>query len=101
MTPPEALSAEDVVERLRLVAAWHDEESRDVMSQAASLLSRLLTERRECAEALEPFKKAADVKLCGEWRDDQRFAQTDVGFYLNFGDLRRAASAFDKVKEKM
>jgi hypothetical protein len=44
-------------------------------------------------EALEPFAKAADVKLCGEWRDDEHFGQTDVGFYLTFGDLRRARAA--------
>lgn len=44
-------------------------------------------------KALEPFAKAADVKLCGEWKDDERFGQTDVSFYLTFGDLRRARSA--------
>ncbi|QWY83249.1 hypothetical protein [Rhizobium phage RHph_X2_25] len=48
---------------------------------------------RMLKEALEPFAKAADVKLCGEWRDDERFGQTDVSFYLTFGDLRRARAA--------
>lgn len=43
--------------------------------------------------ALAPFAKAADVKLCGEWRDDQHFGQTDVTFHLTFGDLRRARAA--------
>jgi hypothetical protein len=45
--------------------------------------------------ALEPFAKAADVKLCGEWNDDECFGQTDVGFYLSFGDLRRARAALE------
>ncbi|NSX90088.1 hypothetical protein [Agrobacterium tumefaciens] len=43
--------------------------------------------------ALLPFSKAAEIKLCGEWHDDERFAQTDVGFHLTFGDLRRARTA--------
>ncbi|MEJ8308547.1 hypothetical protein [Agrobacterium larrymoorei] len=47
----------------------------------------------EMQAALLPFSKAAEIKLCGEWRDDERFAQTDVGFYLTFGDLRRARAA--------
>ena len=50
-------------------------------------------------EALEPFKKASEIRLCGEWRDDQRFAQTDVGFHLTFGDLRRAASVLAALQE--
>lgn len=45
------------------------------------------------AAAVAPFARAADIKLCGEWRDDQTFGQTDVAFYLTFGDLRRAKSA--------
>jgi|GEM_PF-4501603 len=49
-------------------------------------------------EALEPFAKAADIKLCGEWKDHERFSQTDVGFHLSFGDLRSARAA---LKEKV
>lgn len=44
-------------------------------------------------EALEPFAKAADIKLCGEWRDDQSISRTDVAFSITFGDLRRARAA--------
>jgi hypothetical protein len=51
------------------------------------------TEMKRLREALLPFSKAADIKLCGDWRDDERFAQTDVGFHLTFGDLRRARQA--------
>ena len=50
---------------------------------------------KDAVKVLEPFAKAADIKLCGDWRDDERFAQTDVGHYLNFGHLR-AARAFIK-----
>lgn len=46
-------------------------------------------------DALEPFAKAADIKLCGDWRDDERFAQTDVGHYLTFGHLRAARAALE------
>lgn len=48
-------------------------------------------------EALTPFAKAGEIKLCSEWRDDERFAQTDVGFYLNFGHLRRAAQVLKEA----
>lgn len=48
-------------------------------------------------EALTPFAKAGEIKLCGEWRDDERFAQTDVGFHLNFGHLRRAAQVLKEA----
>ena len=44
-------------------------------------------------EALRPFAEAADIKLCGEWADHEYFGQTDVGFALTFGDLRRAREA--------
>ncbi|NTA48117.1 hypothetical protein G6L34_08400 [Agrobacterium tumefaciens] len=48
-------------------------------------------------EALTPFAKAGEIKLCGEWRDDDRFAHTDVGFHLNFGHLRRAAQVLKEA----
>jgi hypothetical protein len=51
-------------------------------------------------EALEPFAKAADIKLCGEWADDKHFGQTDVGFHLTFGDLRRARAAIAAMVTK-
>jgi hypothetical protein len=54
-------------------------------------VERLSMENRQLREALVPFAKAGEIKLCGEWRDEERFAQTDVGFHLNFGHLRRAS----------
>jgi hypothetical protein len=51
------------------------------------------SEQDALREALEPFARAADVRLCGEWGDDEHFGQTDVAFYLTFGDLRRARAA--------
>jgi DNA-binding FadR family transcriptional regulator len=47
-------------------------------------------------EALRPFAEAADIKLCGEWEDNEHFGQTDVGFHLTFGDLRQARAALNK-----
>ena len=52
----------------------------------------------ELQEALKPFAKAADVKLCGEWRDDERFGHTDITFHLTFGDLRAARRALEQSK---
>ena len=52
----------------------------------------------ELQEALKPFAKAADVKLCGEWRDDERFGHTDITFHLTFGDLRAARRALEASK---
>jgi hypothetical protein len=54
-------------------------------------------EVKRLREALEPFAKAGEVKLCGEWRDDERFGHTDVTFYLTFGDLRRAREALKET----
>lgn len=84
--------------------AWLTETEETPLSdleRLAEAFARFDTERtatleRENAalrEALEPFAKAADIRLCGEWRDDQHFSQTDVGFHLTFGDLRRARTA--------
>jgi DNA-binding FadR family transcriptional regulator len=50
-------------------------------------------------EVLEPFVIASDVKLCGEFGDGDRFGQTDVNFYLTFGDLRRARAALKAAQE--
>lgn len=55
--------------------------------------ARLIAAAPALYEALEPFAKAAEIKLCGEWADDKHFGQTDVGFYLTFGDLRKALAA--------
>ena len=49
--------------------------------------------------AVEPFAKAADVKLCGnDWPDDAHFGRTDVQFYLTFGHLRTARQAYEDTK---
>ena len=54
-----------------------------------------IAERDRMREALEPFAKAADIKLCGEWQDRERFCRTDVGHYLTFGHLRAARAALN------
>lgn len=65
----------------------------DFGTAVASALQLLMDENRGLRDALEPFAKAAEIRLCGEWRDDQKFGMTDVGHHLTFGDLRRARTA--------
>ena len=51
--------------------------------------------RMEGAKALEPFAKAAEVRLCADddyWTDNKSIQGTDVASYITFGDLRRAAA---------
>jgi hypothetical protein len=46
--------------------------------------------------ALEPFAKAADIRLCAGddyWTDDKSTQGTDIAFHIKFGDLRRARAA--------
>lgn len=43
--------------------------------------------------ALGPFSEAAEIKLCGGWRNDESIQKTDVAFHIKFGDLRRARAA--------
>lgn len=64
--------------------------------KAAATITALRKRVEELEEALKPFAKAGGVKLCGEWRDDERFGHTDVTFYLTFGDLRRARSLLSR-----
>jgi hypothetical protein len=67
---------------------------RDVAAEETATLIEDLRQQVERLEtALAPFAKAADVKLCGVWGDEEHFGQTDVGFYLTFGDLRAARAA--------
>lgn len=70
--------------------AWS---SRELCGKAATEIERLTAQVEAMREALEPFAKAADIKLCGEWRDDEHFSQTDVGYHLRFGHLRNARAA--------
>lgn len=47
-------------------------------------------------EALEPFAKAANIRLCGDddhWTDEKSIQGTDIAFHIKFGDLRRARAA--------
>lgn len=75
--------ADDLVEanRARRVA----EAQRD---EALATVARL-------REALGPFAKAAEVKLCGEFADSDFFHRTDIGAHLVFGDIRRARAALE------
>lgn len=41
-------------------------------------------------EALRPFAKTADIKLCGDWRDDESIQGTDLAYHVKFGLLREA-----------
>jgi hypothetical protein len=50
---------------------------------------------QELMEALGPFAAAAEIKLCGEWADDQKFGHTDIGHHLTFGHLRKARAALN------
>lgn len=52
----------------------------------------------ECRVALKPFADAAEIKLVGDWKDKEHIGQTDVGFHVKFGDLRRAHRAL-KTKD--
>ncbi|NBW15810.1 MAG: hypothetical protein EBR82_48270 [Caulobacteraceae bacterium] len=61
--------------------------------QACNIDRAAAARLRELEAAVEPFAKAADIKLCGEWRDDQSIQPTDTAFYVTFGDLRRARRA--------
>lgn len=79
---------------------WHENDAEAIAawnrraSQAAPAPSDGLR------EAMEPFAKAADIRLCGEWRDDEKISQTDVPFYITFGDLRRARAALAKIAQE-
>lgn len=53
---------------------------------------------REAVEVMEPFAKAGAIKLCGEWKDHEYIGGTDVGFYLYFGDIRRARDFLAKLE---
>lgn len=82
-----ALSDEEVHANARFIAA-----SANLASHAPALKAAL-EENARMREALKPFAKAADIKLCGEWRDDQSIQPTDTAFSITFGHLRAARRA--------
>ena len=71
--------AADEIERLRAANAKAEAEN-------ATLRTRLA----EAEKVIEPFAKAAEIKLCGIWRDDENFGRTDASSRLTFGHLRAA-----------
>lgn len=71
-----------------------------LIALARNHLPALLAENTRMREALEPFAKAADIKLCGEWRDDQSIQPTDTAWHVKFGDLRRARAALGATHEQ-
>jgi hypothetical protein len=79
---------------------WEDTRARKAADAVLALIAPVMVENERYRAALEPFAKAADIKLCGEWADDKHFSQTDVGFYLTFGDLRQARAALSTKSEK-
>lgn len=71
--------------------------------QNASLQAELAQKDAEIAalrRALEPFAKAADIKLCGVWLDIDRIGGTDTAYHITFGDLRKARAALAKEDGK-
>lgn len=75
---------------------------RDQYGTTAAMLrahiAAIQREADEMREALEPFAKAADIRLCGQWRDDQSIQATDVCWHITFGHLRRARAALAKAR---
>ena len=76
-------------------AAFVDDHVRNAIVQREAAEARL----REAVEVIEPFAEAGRVKLCGEWKDHERFGQTDVNFHLTFGDLRRARAFLAELED--
>lgn len=88
----------DPYQQICKMLAWEHKVALDptVSPEAAKLHGRIAELEAELAwvrEALEPFAKAADIKLCGEFEDSERFGPTDISHHLTFGDLRAARTA--------
>lgn len=69
-----------------------------LLSRDAAHTARIATleaERDRLREALKPFAEAADIKLVGRWEDHEPIRHTDVGWYINFGHLRRARATLN------
>lgn len=60
------------------------------LHRVADRITQLEAENAALREALEPFAKATDIRLCGEWRDEESIQRTDVAFHIKFGHLRTA-----------
>lgn len=64
--------------------------------------AELLARAEAMAGALEPFAKAADVRLCagdGYWTDEKTIQGTDVAFHVTFGGLRQARTAYREYQK--
>lgn len=53
----------------------------------------LRAENARLRDALMPFAILADVKFCGEWRDDESVIYTDIAHKFTFGLIRAAREA--------
>lgn len=98
-------NAADLIQRLAgQVAEARERTEREVSATRADAwaerTARIAAEARlrEAVEVMEPFAKAGAIKLCGEWKDHEYIGGTDVGFYLNFGDIRRARDFLAKLE---
>lgn len=56
----------------------------------AEHIARLEAENKRMREALLPFAKAAEIRLCGDWKDAESILNTGAAWPIKFGDLRRA-----------
>jgi len=97
-------NAADLIQRLagQVAEAQQDRcvpTCHEIADKAFAARDAAETRLREAVEVLKPFAKAGAIKLCGEWKDHERFCQTDVGFYLHFGDLRRATAFLSTLED--
>ena len=86
-------------EQLQVEAQWNPQAiaallgmplGANIRAELQPRIEALSARVKELEAALGPFANAADIKLCGEWRDDQSVKPTDTASYITFGDLRRA-----------
>lgn len=69
---------------------------------ACNAYPTLLARIAELEGALEPFAKAADVRLCAGddyWTDSKPIQGTDVAFHVTFGDLRAARALINRPSQ--
>ena len=70
-----------------------------IRAMAIGKLKNQLAMAMRLRQALEPFARAADIKLCGEWTDSDPIQQTDVAHHVTFGHLREARAALSNGEE--